>query len=59
MIGRRGEEFGVARLPVRGCGQRQVFLAFEVVEETSLCETGISANVLDPRGRVALGTDDP
>jgi len=43
--------------PVVGCGQRQRFLAIEVVEEASLGQAGGFADVLDARGGISLGAD--
>lgn len=44
--------------PVLGCGECEVFLALEVVEEAALGKPGRFANVLDPCGCIAFSADD-
>ena len=48
MIRRRGEEGRRRRIPMRDRRQRQIFLALEVMEEASLGQSGLGADVLDP-----------
>jgi hypothetical protein len=52
-----GKERTRAFAPVAGCGQRQLFLAIEVVEEASLGQAGGFADVLDARGGISFGAD--
>ena len=50
------QRVGVRREPPRR-GDGAGLLACEMVEERALGEPRLGANVLDPRGRIALGTD--
>jgi hypothetical protein len=43
--------------PVISCGQRQLFLAIEVVKEASFGQAGELADVLNARGGVSFGAD--
>jgi hypothetical protein len=57
VIGRGGKERGAAFDPVVGGGQRQLFLAIEVVEEASFGQAGGFADVLNARGGISLSAD--
>ena len=43
--------------PIGGRGQREIVLAFEVMEEAALGDARRVANVVNRRGGVALGAD--
>jgi hypothetical protein len=58
VVRRIGESPAGELVPMRRGGKRQVFLAFEVMEEASFGQPGFCANVLDPCRAVALEADN-
>jgi hypothetical protein len=56
-VGRRGEGGLGGRGEVLGGGERELFLACEMMEEAALGQPGGRADVVDGRGGVALGAD--
>lgn len=56
--GRGGKEAAGDGAPVLGGFEGEVFLAFEVMEEAALGETGGFADVFDACGGVTFGADD-
>jgi len=57
-VGGRGEQVGRRRTPPLDGGERQVFLAVEVMKEAAFGEAGGGANVVDARRRIAFGADN-
>ncbi len=58
LIGSGCEEAAGDAVPVVGGGERELFLALEVMEEAAFGEAGGLADVLDACCRVAFGADD-
>ena len=58
LVGRRAEQRFGHRLELLDCGDAELFLAFEVMKEAALGETGRLANIVDGGGGIALGAND-